>query len=290
LTFLAPDSDVHTTRRSPPRSPAGPLRSLLQRLLGGRRLRDGSFLYWWAELFAIACMYALYVHVKTSSQVSPEIALRNAELLIELERSLFLYHELALQARVLEWPALVVASNYFYGAMHFVVTGSALLALFWKWPDDYRLLRNTLGAMTALAFIGYFAFPLMPPRLLEEFGGPHGFVDTMMAFPTLWTWDSVAGVSNQFAAMPSLHTGWSLWCALVLVPRLRAPWARALAAAYPVATIGVIVWTGNHFFLDAAGGAAVLAAGYGLAHLWARRSSTPALVGDEPQAASWGAT
>ena len=69
-------------------------------------------------------------------------------------------------------------------------------------------------------------------------------------------------VSNQYAAMPSLHVAWSLWCACVLVPRLRHGWAKALAVLYPVVTLLAVVVTANHYFLDAVGGAVVLAVGF----------------------------
>ena len=35
-------------------------------------------------------------------------------------------------------------------------------------------------------------------------------------------------VSNQYAAMPSLHLAWALWCAIVILPVLHRRGARAL--------------------------------------------------------------
>jgi hypothetical protein len=64
--------------------------------------------------------------------------------------------------------------------------------------------------------------------------------------------------------MPSLHFAWSSWCALVLAPAVRSKWAKVLVYAYPFLTLFAIVVTGNHFILDAVGGAVVLAVGYGL--------------------------
>jgi hypothetical protein len=69
-------------------------------------------------------------------------------------------------------------------------------------------------------------------------------------------------ISNQYAAMPSLHFCWSTWCALVLYPMANRRWLRVLVALYPVMTLFAIVVTANHFWLDAAGGAFVLACGY----------------------------
>jgi membrane-associated phospholipid phosphatase len=72
-------------------------------------------------------------------------------------------------------------------------------------------------------------------------------------------------VSNQYAAMPSLHVGWALWCALALVPNVRRRSVKVLAALYPVVTVFTVVVTGNHFWLDAVGGIVVVAAGFALA-------------------------
>jgi hypothetical protein len=59
--------------------------------------------------------------------------------------------------------------------------------------------------------------------------------------------------------MPSLHFGWSLLAAAAIFANLRAPF-RYIALVMPVATLGGIVLTGNHFFLDAAAGGAVAGA------------------------------
>ena len=69
-------------------------------------------------------------------------------------------------------------------------------------------------------------------------------------------------ISNQFAAMPSVHCCWALWCACVLVPRLKSTGAKILAALYPAMTVTVIVVTANHYFLDAIGGFVILGIGY----------------------------
>jgi membrane-associated phospholipid phosphatase len=110
----------------------------------------------------------------------------------------------------------------------------------------------------------------MPPRLLPE---EYGFVDTLAHYGGIWSFDSGAmqKVSNQYAAMPSLHFAWSTWCALVLVPTFRRRWLKALAIAYPVCTLFAIIVTGNHYWLDAAGGAVILAIGAAAGRWWSER-------------------
>ena len=115
-----------------------------------------------------------------------------------------------------------------------------------------------------------------------------GFVDTLQEYPTFWSFESggLKTLSNQYAAMPSLHTAWAVWCMLVLLPLVRRGWLRGLIVMYPFATFFCIVVTANHYWLDALMGVATLAIGYVIASRvtdwWdARHPSTPAPRGPE---------
>jgi hypothetical protein len=110
----------------------------------------------------------------------------------------------------------------------------------------------------------------MPPRLLPS---NYGFVDTLADFGGLWSFDSgaMSKVSNQYAAMPSLHFAWSTWSTLVLVPTMQRRWLRVLAVSYPAFTLFAIIVTGNHFWLDAVGGAVILAMGAAAGRWWSKR-------------------
>jgi hypothetical protein len=67
--------------------------------------------------------------------------------------------------------------------------------------------------------------------------------------------------------MPSLHFGWSLWCGLVIAILAPKWWMKAIALLHPLFTISAIIATGNHWVLDAVGGATVVGAGFGLTYL-----------------------
>ena len=90
------------------------------------------------------------------------------------------------------------------------------------------------------------------------------FVDTLVDPGGLWSFSSgtMQSISNQWAAMPSLHIGWALWCTIALYPVLRRRWSKIAIVAYPAVTMFAIVITANHYWLDGVGGAVVLAAGY----------------------------
>lgn len=222
-----------------------------------------SRLRWWKEVIYIAAFYGVYSLIRNtqgSASVSAEHAFAHARGVIHVEQALGLFFEERLQDAFLGWRPFIQFWNLFYGTFHFVVTIAALVLLFQRFPARYPRWRNTLAVTTGLALIGFAAYPLMPPRLLPA---SYGFVDTLRVFGGLWDFDSgpVAQVSNQYAAMPSLHFAWSTWSACVLYPMLRRPWSRALVLAYPAITTFAIVVTANHYWLDAAGGAMVLSLG-----------------------------
>jgi len=245
-----------------------------------------AHLRWWRQVALVLVFYGGYSFVRGQfglGAASATHAAANASALMELERHLGIGNELALQQWFLQWPGLVRLLNIFYGLFHFVVPIVVLAALFRWAPDRYRRWRDTLAAGTALALIGFSVFPLMPPRLLcacaAGSGVDSGFVDTLAQYGGLWSFGThgVGAVSNQYAAMPSLHFAWAAWCALAARPLLRR--ARRFTFLYPAVTLLVIVVTGNHFWLDAVGGVAVIGAGYGVAralervrHEWARRA------------------
>jgi uncharacterized membrane protein YkvA (DUF1232 family) len=230
-------------------------------------------LRWWKELAYAIAFYSVYSWIRNQfGSAHPRLeqtAIDNAELVRTIERWLGSFHEETIQEWFLDWDGFMRFWNIYYGSFHFIVTTFCIFWLYRRFKDRYVKYRTTLGVTTALALIGYATFPLMPPRLLPEWG----FVDGLAVYGGLWSFDSEAikDLSNQWAAMPSLHFAWASWCALVLVPTVRRQWVKVLAAIYPFATLFAIVVTGNHFWLDAAGGALILGIGWMVGTWWARR-------------------
>ncbi len=228
--------------------------------------RRAPALRWWREVAYIVAFYTLYTVIRNQGVATNSVdeAFRHARQVIALERLLGSYHEETIQDWFLPWRGFISFWNVYYGTAHFLVTAGALVWLFRRQPHRYPLWRNTLACTTGLALLGYAFYPLMPPRLLPA---GYGFVDTLDVIGGLWSFQSgpVAKVSNQYAAMPSLHAAWATWSALVLVPATAAAWARWPAVLYPVLTLFAIVVTANHYWLDGAGGLVVLGAGFLLA-------------------------
>ncbi|MEU4796843.1 bifunctional glycosyltransferase 87/phosphatase PAP2 family protein [Streptomyces sp. NPDC023327] len=163
--------------------------------------------------------------------------------------------------------------DFYYTSLHFVVPLAVLAALYARRPAAYRWARSALGFATVLALIGFWAYPLAPPRLMPDLG----FIDTVHGVQdfTKPNYGTLTDLTNQYAAMPSLHFGWSLWCGLVVVVLASRWWLKALGLLHPFLTLCAIVGTGNHWVLDAVGGAAVVGAGFGLTHLLSGPRASP---------------
>ncbi len=248
--------------------------------------RAAPRLHWWRELLTICVFYGVYTMVRNFGIASDSTAaaLRNAKQIIRIEAFLSSFHEKAIQDAFIEWRWFIQFWDVFYGSAHFVVTIVAIVLMFRRAPERYPVWRNTLAVTVALALVGFTVYPLMPPRLLDMHGLNYGFVDTLQEVGGLWSFNSgtMSKISNQYAAMPSLHFAWSTWCACVLVPMIRPLWGKLLMASYPLVTVFCIVVTANHYWIDALAGGLVLLIGYlvggkFLTGLVARRTTTPKL-------------
>ncbi|CAL9431320.1 hypothetical protein SUDANB108_02058 [Streptomyces sp. enrichment culture] len=231
-----------------------------------RRLRTPRRPRFWFEILLIAVSYWTYSLVRNAVPEQKAEALRNADWIWQAEQRLGIAVEESVNHAVNSVTWLIIGMNYYYATLHFVVTLGVLVWLYRRHPGRYAATRLVLFATTAVALAGYYLYPLAPPRLMN--GG--GFVDTVMVHQT---WGSMASgdlknMSNQYAAMPSMHIGWSVWCGLTIFALATVPWARVLGLLYPALTLVVIVATANHFWLDAVGGVLCLAFGFAVARLW----------------------
>ena len=215
---------------------------------------------WWQEVAIIAFGYWVYTAGRNAIPEQASIAFRHGRSIQHLQDLLRLNWELSINHFVArtEWLAQIL--DYYYATLHFLVTLGVMVWLFTRRPHVYRGARTVLVTTTMFGLLGFYLYPTAPPRLLPEYS----YVDTLIKFHT---WGSfadpdIAEHSNQFAAMPSLHIAWALWSGIAIFVCARRWWVRALGLVYPVGTLFVIVGTANHFILDAAGGAVIVALGF----------------------------
>ncbi|GHB15336.1 inositol phosphorylceramide synthase [Streptomyces viridiviolaceus] len=198
------------------------------------------------ELLLVAGLFLVYKFGRRLATGHTAEAFRNAHDVWDLERALHLPGEGAVQSLLLRDDTLVHVANTYYATVHFPATAAFLIWLYLRRPAHYVWARRVLAAVTGAALVLHLVFPLAPPRML----GATGLMDTARVFgPSVYGPPRADSLSNQFAAMPSLHFGWALMLAigLVVATRSRRRWLWLL---HPFVTLLVIVGTANHYWLD----------------------------------------
>jgi hypothetical protein len=198
-------------------------------------------------------LFALWQFAGAFSIGAPDQALVRGQWLWDVERSTHMPDETVIQRAFLPHPLLIQASNLYYAALHFMVLIACLIWLFARYRQLYRRARTTVVLFTGISLLIQLV-PVAPPRMLPA----DGMVDTAIKYGQS-VYGSYAGFEpDQLSAMPSVHVGWALLVAIVVVHVSRSRW-RWLSLAYPVLTTGVVVITANHYWLDGVVAAALLA-------------------------------
>ena len=194
-------------------------------------------------------------------------AFDNARSVVSFERVAGLAWEGSLQKVFLGVPDVVEAMNVFYFVGHFVLTGVFFVWLYHRSRGGFRVFRNAFLVATALAVVIHWQFPTAPPRLAGV-----GLQDTLLALSGIDIGSPRSrALSNPVAAVPSLHAAYALGVGIGAVVYGRGVVRAIVGAVYPPIVVLTIVVTGNHFFVDAIAGVAVLAVGFGFVGVRAGR-------------------
>lgn len=242
---------------------------------------------------------------------------------IKMEQRLGIFWEVSIQGFFMRSPTVMTWINRIYSFIHIPGSIAFLIFLFYYTttrnrltpvsrprspgslvaetsgtpvgPHLYESRRRTMALCNLLAFVIFTIWPCMPPRLLSaddskdkegELARSYGFVDTVHGEggeSSVWTQNRFC---NQYAAMPSLHFGYSLLIGLTiltlpltpssspkffkvpfvnnsrLTPQIPLPSVQRLLCVvvgvlYPLTILVAILATANHFILDAVAGAMV---------------------------------
>ncbi|ETI27357.1 hypothetical protein G647_09547 [Cladophialophora carrionii CBS 160.54] len=285
--------------------------------------------WYWALIYWVYQLGRAFTAI-TLVEGTVHVARRHALQLIEIEQQLHIFWEIPIQKFFMSFPRLMMAINWLYSFIHIPGTITFLVVLYYytitrnryiqrrpgqhetslgpagspSGPWLYEARRRTMAVCNLLAFVVFTLWPCMPPRLLSdpEYDGPQaeiaksfGFVDTVHGeegASSVWTQNRFC---NQYAAMPSLHFGYSLLVGLTIMtvplaprhsqpwktiqipffnhshpnlsPKIRLPSTRrmlclAVGFLYPFSILTAIVATANHFILDAVAGSVVCCLGW----------------------------
>ena len=210
------------------------------------------------EVATLIALYAIYEIVRGQGHATVSVAREHTHWIVDLERSLHVFGERAVQHAVDTIPAVPTLLGVAYIVLHFVGTTTFLVWVYRSHRERFALVRNTIIGATAIALVLYVLFPVAPPRLAQL-----GFADTVSHDAKVNLSSTLlSNLYNPFAAVPSLHFGYALLVGVTVATVARRRAVRVVGAVYPAVMLLVIVATGNHFFFDAAAGALAIGAGY----------------------------
>src|SRR3954452_9025816 len=218
------------------------------------------------ELLLILALWVVYSLARLLADTNMAPALDRANELLHVESVMGIQWEVPLNQLFSDHRVVGLVGSYWYASLHYVVTAAVLVWLWRLGADRYGPARRALVIGTLLGLAAYLMMPTAPPRFLS------GYVDVLSlhAADGWWGGDASAprglgGLTNELAAFPSLHAGWSLWVALSLQVYATRKWVRVVGWLYASGTAVVIVGTGNHWVIDALVGWLVILVGWAAA-------------------------
>ena len=212
------------------------------------------------EIVLVAGVYFVYMFVRKIIIADIEsVSFDNAIKVVSFELASGFLWEPHWQLWTIETSkALVVFFNWVYIITFWPIILVTGVIVYIKARSEYFHYRNIALLSFVFALIVYASFPLAPPRFLPEYG----FIDTIQRFgPSQYGSREMASFYNAYAAMPSLHFAWTVLFG-VLFLRMKHIWLKPLGVIYPTMTFFAITVTGNHYIIDAVGGAVIIMASF----------------------------
>lgn len=222
----------------------------------------------------------LFDAVNNLAPVRQHLAERNGQRVLDLERTLHLAPEHALNTWLAAraTPSEIVV--FWYVNVHIAVILVVLVWLWWQRPELLRVMLATLVIVTLIALAVFWSFPTAPARML-----PGGYIDLVAAVHHLPVWHlgATALNSNQLCSLPSLHIAFATWCTIAVWRLSKRRWVRAAAVIYPLLTSFAVMATANHYLADVITGAGITLLVYWLLERFSQRGSrrTPGDAGRE---------
>jgi PAP2 superfamily len=196
------------------------------------------------ELGLVAGLYSIWRLARKLPLATTNGAIERARQIDQLQGWLHLPTELSLQHFVLrhEWQGRLL--NYYYAVAHVPALIMFMVWLFVRHRDAYGRWRNALAMLTGFCMIVRFV-RVAPPRFLPDLG----YIDLATRFGMSVYGPVGTGVSDQFAAMPSIHVGWAAVVSFGVVAVSESRWRWVFLLHVGLTSLAVAA-TGNHWWLD----------------------------------------
>ncbi|WP_457208279.1 phosphatase PAP2 family protein [Nocardioides sp. P5_C9_2] len=221
------------------------------------------FVLWQTALVVLAVF--VYFRVRGLTEGSFATARDHALDLVQLESWLGLDVEEDLQDFVAPSATAQAVANWIYIWGHWPVIIVTMMWLVWRHRVVFVRLRNAMlvsGALGAAVFVSY---PVAPPRLAGL-----GMVDTVSDQSRAYRVLQPPAFVNQYAAMPSLHSGWDLLVGMAIFAAATSVALKVVGLVMPVLMGLAVVATANHYVVDVIAGVTLALIGQAVA-LWLER-------------------
>ena len=205
-----------------------------------------------SEVITVVGAYFAYFAVRGATEGDFDRAVEHAELIRRFEGGLGVFVEPRLQAAILDRQWIVDLANWVYVWGHWPVIAGVAIWLYRSHHERYRLVRNAMLISGAIGLVIFTTFPVAPPRLADM-----GLVDTVVQRSNFYRVLQPPALTNQYAAVPSLHFGWNLLIGIAIFRESSRLSGRVIGVLSPVAMFGAVVLTGNHYLIDTVAGGTV---------------------------------
>lgn len=218
------------------------------------------------QIFILLGAIVIYFGVRHVTEGSVSAAVANAARVVDFEKALGLHQEQWLQDTFASSSRVSTVFNWIYIWGHWPVIAVTLVWLARKHQVIYLRTRNAMILSGAIGMVIFATFPVAPPRLAHL-----GMVDTVTVSSHAYRVLQPPMFTNQYAAVPSLHVGWDLLMGIAIAIAARRLWVKVLGVLMPLAMTAAVVFTANHYIVDALAGAALTMSCWFAVRWWTRR-------------------
>lgn len=223
----------------------------------GRRVppADGGAARPLRDVLLLGAAAAVYFAGRVLVEGPADRAQRNAERLLDVERTLGIDVEHTLQAWAEHEPIRTIG-NLSYVWLHWPLLIVCFVVLLTRDHTTFRRCRDTIVVSGAIGLVLFALVPMSPPRFLPDLAGTVSDAARRhyLGYPLDWL--------NQYAAFPSYHAAWTFVACLAVRSTVRQPLVRSLLLVPGPLVAVAAVTTGNHYVIDSVVGVVIVVAAW----------------------------
>jgi hypothetical protein len=221
------------------------------------KLRRAQLVWTLEQAGIVALALFVYFRVRGLTESSVGEAQAHARDIVHLEQTLGLNVEANLQGLIAPSETLRTLANWIYIWGHWPAIIATMVWLVWRHREVFLRLRDAMLVSGALGMLVFVTYPVAPPRLAGL-----GLVDTVTENSHAYRVLQPPAFVNQYAAMPSLHSGWDLLVGISIVTAATTLALKLVGYAMPVLMALAVVATANHYIVDVVAGVSLVLVGH----------------------------